>query len=295
MSNIFKSVREGFYYLIRNKWMTLISLISVMVTLFIVGVFTVVLLNVNEMTEKVEQDVSVVVFADPLAGEEEISTLESSIRGVEGVKSVDHVTKEEGLDDLIEVLGEKGKAFDRLKDDNPLSDSFIVKATDPLLTEGLSEKLKGLEYVNDINYGKSVIDPLFSFTGFIRNVGLFLISGLVLTALLLIANTIKMTIEMRKDEIKIMRLVGATNMFIRVPFVIEGALIGLIGAVLPIISILLSYEYLNDNFISNYNIRIIELIPVGDIMLPVIGLLLAISVTIGMLGSAISIGRYLKI
>lgn len=295
MSNIFRSVREGFAHLTRNKWMTLISLLSVMVTLFIVGVFTVVILNVNDITKKVENDVSVVVFVDPLATESDVAQLKTSISGVSGVKSVKHVTKEEGLDDLIEVLGEKGKAFDRLKEDNPLSDSFIVKAQDPLMTESMSLELAELEFVNDINYGKAVIDPLFSFTGFVRNVGLFLIIGLVLTALLLIANTIKMTIEMRKEEIKIMRLVGATNMYIRVPFVIEGALIGLIGSILPIFGILASYVYLNENFIKDYNIRIIELLPVGEIYLPVTLLLIAISVSIGMLGSAISIGRYLKI
>lgn len=295
MSNIFRSVREGFAHLTRNKWMTLISLLSVMVTLFIVGVFTVVILNVNDITKKVENDVSVVVFVDPLATESDVAQLKTSISGVSGVKSVKHVTKEEGLDDLIEVLGEKGKAFDRLKEDNPLSDSFIVKAQDPLMTESMSLELAELDFVNDINYGKAVIDPLFSFTGFVRNVGLFLIIGLVLTALLLIANTIKMTIEMRKEEIKIMRLVGATNMYIRVPFVIEGALIGLIGSILPIFGILASYVYLNENFIKDYNIRIIELLPVGEIYLPVTLLLIAISVSIGMLGSAISIGRYLKI
>lgn len=292
---IFRHVKEGMSHLTRNSWMTLISLISVMVTLLIVGVFTTVIMNVSNMTKGVEKDIEAVVYIDVKATDVEISQLRDQIKSNKDVLKVDYVNKDRGLKELMESLGESGKAFESLKKDNPLNDAFMVKAKDPRKTENIANEIAKMNLVDDVQYGEGYVKKLLSVTEVARNIGLVLIIGLVLTALLLIANTIKMTIEMRKEEIKIMKLVGATNFFIRTPFVIEGALLGVAGAILPVTAIAVSYMYVVDAVNSANKIKFVELLSVYDVVMPVSVLLIGLSLIIGMVGSAISIRRYLKV
>jgi cell division transport system permease protein len=297
MSNlrIGRHIKEGIKNLIRNKWMTIISLLSVMVTLLIVGVFTLVILNVNNMTKGIEKNVEVVVYIDLDAKATDIADLRESIKGIKNVKTVDYINKDKGLENLIDDLGEQGKAFESLKEDNPLNDTFIIKTVLPSQTKEAASKIEGLKFVEQVDYGKDIVETLFKVTNGARTVGFVLIIGLVLTALLLIANTIKMTIEMRKEEIKIMKLVGATNLFIRIPFIIEGALLGLLGAILPVLLMYFGYDYIFVEYQKAVPSSFVNLLEVSDVIGNITILLISLSVFIGMVGSTLSISRYLKI
>lgn len=288
-------LKEGIKNLIRNKWMTVISLLSVMVTLLIVGVFTLVILNVSHMTKGVEDNVEVVVYIDLEATQPDISSLRDELKNLDKVSTVDYINKDKGLENLISDLGEQGKAFESLKEDNPLNDTFIVKTDLPEQTKEVALAIDNLAFVEQVDYGKEIVETLFKITNGARTVGLVLIIGLVLTALLLIANTIKMTIEMRKEEIKIMKLVGATNTFIRVPFLIEGALLGLLGAVIPVLVVYFGYDYIFTEYQKVVPATFVNLMKVNDVIGNITLLLIGLSVSIGMIGSSISISRYLKI
>lgn len=286
--------QEGMKNLLRNKWMTVISLISVIVTLLIVGVFTLVILNVNSMTKGIEDNVEVVVYIDLETSSGDISTVREDIRNLDHVSTVDYINKDKGLENLILDLGEQGKAFETLREDNPLNDTFIVKTDLPDQIKDVSLLIEDMDHVEKVDYGRDIVETLFKVTNGARNVGLVLIVGLVLTALLLIANTIKMTIEMRKEEIKVMRLVGATNTFIRIPFIFEGALLGLIGSVVPLIVIYFGYDFIFAEYNKVIEFSFVEMIPVKDVMLEITILLMTLSIFIGTVGSLISIRKFLK-
>lgn len=290
-----RHLKEVFVNLFRNSLMTLITLMSVMITLTIVGVFTIILINVNNITEDIEKNVEAVVYLDVEADEEEISSLREEVKEIEEVEAVDYVNKDQGLVNLIEDLGKEGEAFESLKEDNPLSDTFIVRTFDPQDTKKVALEIAEKDLVLKVDYGEDIIKVLFKITDNVRKIGWVLIIGLSVTALLLIANTIKMTIEMRKEEIKIMKLVGSSDLFIRLPFIIEGMVLGLIGSVVPVGIMYVLYEKAFVEYSNSVVVQFAELLPVNYVMLPVTLLLIGISVIIGVLGSLISVRRYLKI
>lgn len=289
-----RHVSEGFKNLIRNKWLSIASLVSVMITLFIVGVFTVVILNVNSMTTGVEKNVEIVVEVDTKASPNAVTELGNKLKSTDKVADVTYVSKKEGLNELLKDLGQKGKAFESLKHDNPLNDIYRVRTSIPEDTKSVAKVVKKYDGVVSVDYGADVVNVLFKITKIVRTVGIALVLGLVMTALLLIANTVKMSIDSRRTEIKIMRLVGATNGFIRAPYVVEGALLGLFGAIIPLIAVTLGYSYIYDSFNGKMAADFMQLIPTGELMLPLTVIIIAISVIIGALGSAFSISKHLK-
>lgn len=297
MSNlrIGRHIVEAVKQLVRNKWMTVFSLFSVISTLLIVGVFTSIIMNINQITKGVESDVEVVVYIDLKAKEEDKQFLRDQIEAIKDVKEIDYVDKDEGLHNLMKDLGEKGKAFESLKRDNPLNDTYIVKLYSPKKVEEVAQKIANMDHVEKVDYGKDIVRKLLKTTEGIRNFGLVLIAGLVFTALLLIANTIKITIEGRSEEIKIMKLVGATDLFIRAPFVIEGVLLGVIGAFITLVIMYVGYSYVYEQYNKVVYLRFAELLPVWDVFSVLMLLLFSVSVVIGALGSFISMRKHLKI
>lgn len=289
-----RHIAEGFKNLIRNKWLSVASLISVMITLFIVGVFTVVILNINSMTDGVEKNVEIVVEVDAKAKSHVVDNLGNNLKNLDKVEEVTFVSKKDGLNDLLKDLGEKGKAFESLKEDNPLNDIYKVRTVLPKDTKEVAKIIEKYDGVLSVNYGEDVVELLFKITNMVRTVGIALVLGLVMTALLLIANTVKMSIDTRRTEIQIMRLVGAKNGYIRAPYVIEGALLGLLGSIIPLAAVGAGYSYIYNEFNSKMTADFMQLIPIAELMMPLILLIVAISVIIGALGSAFSITKHLK-
>jgi cell division transport system permease protein len=286
---------ESFKSIGRNGWMTFASVSAVTVTLILVGVFFVIMMNLNKVAETIEEDVQIRVHIDVAANAEDQQKLKSEIENISEVQSVKFSSKEQELEELIKSMGEDGQAFKLFEQDNPLNDVFIVKTKNPQDTMKAAKQIGKLQYVTKAVYGKGTVEKLFNFIKASRNVGIVLIAGLFFTAVFLISNTIKITIIARRREIKIMRLVGATNNFIRWPFFLEGLWLGILGAILPIILISIAYynayEYLAPKLVGNF----IQILPFNPFVYQVSGVLILMGALIGVWGSVMSVRKFLKV
>ncbi|EKN71380.1 hypothetical protein BABA_01820 [Neobacillus bataviensis LMG 21833] len=290
-----RHARESLKSIARNGWMTFASVSAVTVTLILVGVFFVIMMNLNRVAQTIEEDVQIRVHIDVAANQEEQQSLKGEIEKIPEVKSVKFSPKQKELDNLVDSLGEDGKAFKLFEQDNPLNDVFVVKTKKPTDTMVVSKKLEKLNYVAKVKYGQGKVEKLFKFINASRNVGVVLIIGLFFTAIFLISNTIKITIIARRREIKIMRLVGATNTFIRWPFFLEGLWLGILGSILPIILISIAYYRAYDYIGPRLEGTFIKVLPFEPFVYQVSGILLLMGALIGVWGSVMSVRKFLKV
>ncbi|AMX82339.1 cell division protein FtsX [Geobacillus subterraneus] len=294
--NTFKRhVRESVKSLGRNGWMTFASASAVTVTLLLVGVFFVVMFNINYFAKKVEDDVEIRVHIDLTADSKEKDALRQRIEAIPNVKEVRYSSKDEELKRLIESMGEEGSSFRLFEQDNPLSDVYVVKAAHPQDTVGIAKRIETFPSVHKVNYGQGTVEKLFNALEVMRNVGLVLILGLLFTAMFLISNTIKITIFARRREIEIMRLVGATNGFIRWPFFLEGLWLGVLGSIVPIVVLALVYYNVYRLYEQQFSLQLFELLPFSPFIWQLSVLLLAIGAVIGVWGSVMSVRKFLKV
>ncbi len=290
-----RHMKESLRNLGRNGWMTFASVSAVTVTLMLVGVFFVIMMNLNKVATDIEEDVRIRVHVDIAATKEDQQELKSKIQQIADVDTVEYSSKEAELDNLIASLGEEGEAFKLFEQDNPLYDVFIVKTKEPEQLEKVAKQIEKFEFASKVKYGQDDVDKLFSFIKTSRNVGIILIVGLLFTAMFLISNTIKITIVARRREIEIMRLVGATNSFIRWPFFMEGIMIGVLGSVIPIVLISTLYTYSYDYVSAKLEGHFIQLLEMNPFMYQVAGLLILLGAFIGIWGSLMSVRKFLKI
>ncbi len=290
-----RHVREGSKNLGRNGWMTFASISAVAVMLFVVGAFLLLIMNVNNLASIIEDDVEVRVYIELTATAEQQEELQAQIESTQNVESVTFLGKEEGLDQLIDSLDDRGEVFESIRTENPLNDVFIVRASSPQLTEQIALNLEEMPYVERVNFGQDFVERLFAFTNLFRTVGLVLVIAMMFTAMFLIANTIKLTIVARKREIQIMKLVGATNGFIRWPFFIEGMLLGVVGSLVPILIIGFGYSYLISHYGERFESVFFSLLPVFPYIWQIALLLVGIGAFIGVWGSLMSVRKFLKV
>ena len=294
-STLKRHMRESVKSLGRNGWMTFASISAVTVTLLLVGVFLVVMFNMNHFAKQIENDVEIRVHIDVAANDQDKQALRAQIEAIPQVKEIHYSSKEQELKHLSKSFGEEGSSFRLFEQDNPLSDVYVVKTKKPTDTIKVAKQIEKFPFVHKVNYGQGQIEKLFSTLKVARNIGLVLIMGLLFTAMFLISNTIKITIFARRREIEIMRLVGATNGFIRWPFFLEGLWLGVIGAVFPIASILVVYYNIYKFLEPKITIPFIELLPVYPFMWQISLILLLMGACIGVWGSMMSVRRFLKV
>ncbi|AGE23664.1 ABC transporter permease [Geobacillus sp. GHH01] len=290
-----RHVRESIKSLGRNGWMTFASASAVTVTLLLVGVFFVVMFNINHFAQKVENDVEIRVHIELTADNQQKNALRRQIEAIPNVKEVRYSSKDEELKRLIKSMGEEGSSFRLFEQDNPLSDVYVVKAAHPQDTVKIAKQIETLPFVHKVNYGQGTVEKLFDALKVARNVGLVLILGLLFTAMFLISNTIKITIFARRREIEIMRLVGATNGFIRWPFFLEGLWLGMLGALFPIAALSIVYYNVYQVYEQWVSLPFFELLPFSPFMWQLSALLLAIGAGIGIWGSVMSVRKFLKV
>lgn len=290
-----RHIREGFKNILRNGWMSIASIGAVTVTLILVGTFVAIMLNVNQMANKVEEDVVIKALIDLTAEDDEITALGDEIENVNGVESVQFSSKEEELDSLIAGMGDQGQSWELIEQDNPLNHAYVIQAADPQQTETIAKQIEKMNGVYKVNYGEEVVSQLFKFNNYARIIGIALIIGLVLTAVFLISNTIKITIMARQTEIGIMKLVGATNGFIRWPFFIEGFLFGVLGSIIPIGLIATAYYYAVQNISGKTTFHFVDMLPFNPFIYQLSGIILLFGAVIGMLGSVMSVRKFLKV
>lgn len=292
---IVRHARESFKSIGRNGWMTFASVSAVTVTLILVGVFFVIMMNLNRVAQTIEADVEIRVHIDVAANKQDQLALQQQIQTIPQVNTVTFSSKQQELQKLIKSLGSEGKAFKLFEQDNPLNDVFIVKTADPKDTMKVASQIEKMNYVSQVKYGQGQVEKLFKFIKSARDVGVVLIIGLLFTATFLISNTIRITIVARRKEIQIMRLVGATNSFIRWPFFLEGLWLGIIGSILPIALIAIAYynayAYIAPKLAGNF----IQILPVEPFIYQVSGLLILMGGVIGVWGSVMSVRKFLKV
>lgn len=290
---IWRHVKEGFKSIRRNGWMSFAAISAVAITLLLVGGLIATVMNINELARSIEDDVSVRVYIDIAADEEAEEQLREELENLENVEKVTYSSNE---DELRNVVGSYGDTFELFEGDtNPLYNVFIVDTTAPEYTAKLAEEIAPLEYVSDVNYGGADADRLFSMTSTIRNVGGIVIVGLIFTAVFLISNTIRITIFSRSTEIEIMKLVGATNWFIRWPFLIEGALIGFVGSLIPSTILWFLYDAVYATMAKFLEGTYLSILQPKPFMYQLVLLISTIGILIGSIGSALSIRKFLKV
>ena len=306
--NFFRHLWESIKSLKRNVWMTIASVSSVTITLTLVGVFAAVLLNVERIATGIENNIQINVYLDvDSTDSSETTTNEAGetvandsyhqvydqISKVSGVESVTYSSKDEQLEKLQQTYGDDWSLFDG--DSNPLQDVYIVEADSPSDVKKVAKKIANIEGVESVDYGGSNSDQLFSIAKFIRTWGFAGTILLVVVAIFLISNTIRMTIMSRQRDIEIMRLVGAKNSYIRGPFFFEGAWVGLLGAIVPSIIIYFAYKTVYSSVNPQFEVQGLSLYPIDTLLPLVIGGMFLVGIIIGALGSVISMRRYLKI
>ena len=287
-----RHVRESLKSLKRNGWMTFASVSAVTVTLLLVGVFFMIMMNLSGLADSIENNVEIKVTLEPSASEESIVALKEQIEEMKQVDSLEHSTKEEELDRLIGVLG---KGMGLYKSSNPLGDAFYVKVKDPQQIAKVAQTLKEYDYVEDSVYGEGTVEKLFNVLTTSRNIGAVLIVGLLVTAMFLISNTIRLTINSRGSEIEIMKLVGATNSFVRIPFVLEGVWLGLIGSIIPVIGLSIGYTRFYNTFSPRLENEIMQLLAPSPFLFQINFLVVLIGVGIGVWGSFVSVRKFLNV
>lgn len=293
--NVARHIREGIKNVFRNGWMSFASIAAVTVTLILVGAFLALMLNLNQMAENIEEDVEISVHIDRTADEADIQELGKEIEGINKVNTVVFSSKEEELKKLIDSMGDEGRSWELFEQDNPLSHAFIVHAKTPKDTSSIADEIETFDHVDEVIYGQDVVERLFQFNKYARTVGVVLIIGLVFTAIFLISNTIKLTIMARSREIGIMKLVGATNGFIRWPFFIEGMLLGILGSIVPIGVIIGGYYYLETRLSHYITFKFVDLLPFNPFAWQLSLLIISIGALIGIWGSVMSVRKFLKV
>ena len=289
----FRHILESLKSLRRNGWMTISSISAVAITLTLLGVFLVVIMNTVKLAQDMENNVDVSVFVSYGTDEEGKQDLEEQLNAIPNVESVSYTSQDEELERIKNTFGDVWGLFEQ---DNPLLDVFIVSATEPQYVRQITEDAEKITaYVDKASYGEDLSERIFNIAQNVRTWGLVGSLLLLLVAMFLISNTIRITILSREREIQIMRLVGAKNGYIRWPFFLEGGWIGLFGAILPILLMIFGYREVyniaNPIFLrSNYSLLAPDLFTIQ-----ICGLIVIIGMVIGSLGSIISMRRFLKV
>jgi cell division transport system permease protein len=293
---ILRHLKEAFIGLFRHMAMTLSSMSTITITLLFVGLFLLITLNIEQFTYAVEGSVNIHVKIDPnYEDDTSVNSIGISIRTLTGVKAATYSSKDNELDAMIASFGENGSIFESYRGpDNPLRMAYLVEIADGADIEVVATSIRAIEGVEAVAYGGVRVVELLALLENTRQFVYILVAGLGLIAIFLIANTIKLSIASRALEIQIMRTVGATNGFIRIPFLFEGLLIGFFGSILPIIMVGAGYIWMYDSMGGQFITPMFTLVEPFPFIYFVASIMLIIAVSVGLFGSGISVGKHLR-
>lgn len=286
-------LRQTFISLRRNIWMSILSVISVAIALFIFGAFLLVVANADLITSELESGVRVAAFMDVTASQEEVFAAGKTLKALEGVAEVELITKEEGLKTLSKKFGGDHRLISALGGTNPLPDCFIVRAKNPEEVADVADSIAAINGVEKIEYGRGEVEKIFKLVDWVKWIGWGAMILLTFTAVYLIAVTIRLTVHNRRREIRVMKYVGATDWFIRWPFFLEGILLGFIGALVALTALYFGYISLIENL--SMALSFIPFVTNTEFLGRVLLWLLLAGTIVGSLGSLVSVQRYLKV
>ena len=286
-------ITESLNSIRRNGLMSLASLMTVALSLLILGVFIILVMNLNHMASVLESQVQVTVYLQDTLKEVEVREIGTRITKLPGVTRVNFIAKEEAMNRFKQRLGEQQGLLAELGEANPLPNSFEVKLDRPERVKPVALAIAQLKGVEAARYGQEVVEQLFNLTRMVRIFGVVLILFLGLAALFIIVNTIRLTVFARRREIGIMKYVGATDWFIRWPFIIEGVLLGFLGACIAVLPLTQFYSMLTGQVYES--LAFLPLLPKYPFMGYVNIFVLVAGIGIGVLGSLISVKKFLKV
>ena len=293
---LLRNIRDGLKNVFRNFSLSLASISCITVTLLLVSVAIIGSLNVENFTKLISDDFTIVAFVENKADEEKEEKILKEINKLSNIDTVTYTSKKavaKEMMDSSETFKSIISTWD--EDENPLSDTYSIKVKDLDKIEKTAEKIKKIDGVEIVKYGEGMVDSMVSIFNIVKRVLIIIVVGLVVVTAFLIANTIKITIFSRQEEIEIKRLVGASNLSIKQPFAIEGLIIGILGSIIPILVTIYGYSFLYEKTGGKIFSQFIRLVKPFPFVINISIVLLIIGAVVGMIGSNRAVRKYLKI
>lgn len=291
-----QSIRDAFKSVFRNFSLSIASIFCIVITLLLVSFSVLLSVNLSNITKQIEKDLTIVVFMNKSATQEDVNSLEIKIKELNNVASLTFESKEE----IKKRMSEESPTFKSVMDtwteeNNPLKHSFLVKIHDGISIHDTSEQIKKFPEVSNTQYGEGVVEQLIEVFSVVEKITIAIVAGMILVSAFLISNTIKITIYSRRVEIEIMRLVGTSNFAIKIPHIIEGFIIGVLGSIIPIAVTIYGYSLIYSNLDGYVFSRMFSLIKPEGFVFQISFILLTIGSIVGMLGSYRAVRKHLKV
>lgn len=290
----FRSIRDAFKSVVRNFSLSFASIMCTTITLILVAVAVVAAANVNNATRLIEDELTIVTYLKKDVTEEQIENIKSEISSYKNIEEVTFKSKDEWKLEMSEY-DDSFKTVLNYLDENPLMDSFVLKVNDVKKLSETSEYIKAINGVDTVKYGEGMVEQVISVFDIVQKIVVVVVIALVVVTSFLISNTIKLTIFSRRNEIEIMRLVGASNITIKLPFLFEGFIIGLIGSIIPVCITIYGYVILYSRLHGKLFSNMIMLIKPYPFVFWVSLIVIAIGALVGMYGSIKAVRKYLKV
>ncbi len=293
------TLKQGLTNIVRNKMFSIASIATMAACIFLFGIFFSIITNFNHIVKSAEEGVAVVVYFDEEATDEQVEKIGKQIQKYEGVADVKYVSAEEALDDFLsDYLEGNEELAAGFADDNPLvnSDNYEVYLESVEQQEDVVQYIESLEGVRKVNKSDVVAKTLSNFNVLLAWVSGAIIFILLIVAIFLISNTVSMGITIRREEIAIMKYIGAKDSFVRAPFIVEGILIGVIGAAIPLVVLYFAYEKAIQAIMTKFTVlnSILDFLSAGQVYKTLLPVGLALGVGIGFVGSFFTIKKHLK-
>lgn len=295
---VWREIRNAFTSVFRNFSLSIGSISCTAITLTLVTIAILFSYNISSMTKDIEDTLTIVAFVESRANDEVISKVKSELEALDNVdpKSIEFNSSAEISQKMAEEYETINTILDVLdKEDNPIQATYVVKVKDVTRMSETADKIEKLEHITHVKYGESLVNKLISSFNVLRNACLIAVGALIIVTVLLISNTIKLTIFSRKNEISIMRLVGTSNSVIKMPFLFEGFILGLIGAVIPVLLTIYGYQFLYDFVGGKVFTNMFILVEPKLIIYKISIILLVVGGLVGMLSSIGAVRKYLKV
>ena len=296
MSRAGYNLKQAFSQMGRNKGMYFTSIMAITAMMLILGLFFVAFVNVNLFTRSIEKDYNVIqIYLKEGLTPEVTEAAGQSLQTTEGVEKVEYVTKDQALETLRDRWGENGYLLENLPE-NPLPDSYTVYVTDKDAANNVATLAPGIEGVDDVVYYRDTIEKLAQVSRFIELGSIIAMAFLVIVSIVIVANTIKLTVFNREKEISILKYLGATNWFVKAPFIWGGIIIGILSSVIATGLTYVIYKRIV-SIIGGDILRIlsVNLVPAEQLTLTLLASFLCLGIGIGVIGSAISIRKFLNV
>ena len=292
----FRSLRDACKSVVRNFSLSLASISCITITLVIIAAALLISENVKSFASDVEGDVTIVAFLNSNVEDSERENFELELKKINNVESFNYQSKADvksQMEKENDTFGEILSQWD--EDENPLKDTYTIKVIDVNKIGKTADKIKGITGVNSVQYGEGLVEQMVSMFDSIKKITYIAAIALVLVTIFLIVNTIKLTIFSRKREISIMRLVGASNYRIKLPFVFEGIILGIIGSIIPIAIVIYGYTALYNSLGGVLFSSVIRMVKPMPFVFYASGIILVVGMVVGMFGSARAVRSYIKV